>query len=176
MDSFDLSVPVRKDDTSQRISLGCSLPPESRLVSIISSTGFPVGGSVSDMNDIRGMEIKLGTESLPVTSDGLFTFKNPLLPGQQLEFEVSRNPVHQDCELVSSGETTTLVTYENRNLDLVCIDKESNDLYSLDKLHHLAAYHNQVRMAGLANGYTSLELQRSNGIWYSVGGQFLESQ
>ena len=137
MDSFDLSVPVRKDDTSQRISLGCSLPPESRLVSIISSIGFPVGGSVSDMNDIRGMEIKLGTESLPVTSDGLFTFKNPLLPGQQLEFEVSRNPVHQDCELVSSGETTALVTYENRNLDLVCIDKESNDLYSLDKLHHL---------------------------------------
>ena len=29
------------------------------------------------------------------------------------------------------------MTYENRNLELVCIDKESNDLYSLDKLHYL---------------------------------------
>ncbi|MDG1988014.1 MAG: CotH kinase family protein [Halieaceae bacterium] len=135
--SFDFYVPIKRSSSSQRIGFGCSLPSGSRLFSITSNLliGYSVGGSVSAMNEIRGMELQLGEESLHVANNGRFTFKKPLLPGEEFEFEISRNPVHQDCEL--SGESTEILSVENRNLDLVCTDKESSELYSLEKLHHL---------------------------------------
>ena len=77
----------------------------------------------------------MGTESLYVASNGNFTFRKPLLPGEQFELEIARNPVHQDCEL--SGEATEILSVENRSLDLVCADKGSSELYSLEKLHYL---------------------------------------
>ncbi len=135
--SIHLYVPIKKSSSSQRVGLGCSLSAGSRLFSISSNLleGFSIGGSVTNMNEIRGVEIQAGKESLHIASNGGFTFKKPLLVGEQLEFEISRNPVHQDCEWM--GEKSAILSPENRNIDLLCKDKESSELYSLEKLHYL---------------------------------------
>ena len=127
---------------------------------------YSVGGTVTGMNTIRSLELKLGEEVLLVSQNGTFSFLGEYSEGDEYEVEIERKPARQDCEI--SNEAGVISNNDVVSISVVCEDDETKALFSLDRLH-------KIRLSMTLEEWRALELDtlRSN---YSIndatGGAF----
>ena len=120
--------------------------------------GYTISGTLSGLNSIRDIELKVNEQSLIVESNGNFSFKNKLVTGTEYEVEVEREPARQDCEI--TNEKGAIDSDNISNVRVVCEDEKNISLFSLDKI-------NKIRLTISLEEWSALVLDtaRSN---YSV--------
>ena len=63
------------------------------------SPSYSIIGNISGMNDIRSIELALGSEILLISQNGSFSFTQRFKKGAEYEIEIERKPARQDCQI-----------------------------------------------------------------------------
>ena len=122
------------------------------------SPDYSINGTVSGMDDIRSLDLSLGSENLLISQNGNFSFTQRLKEGIEYEIEIEREPARQDC--VITNETGVVNNIDVTNVTIICSDDETIPLFALDRLH-------KIRLTMSVEEWRALELDtlRSN---YSI--------
>ena len=122
------------------------------------SPNYSINGTVSGMDNIRSLDLSLGSENLTISQNGNFSFTQLLEEGVEYEIEIEREPARQDCEI--TNETGVINNIDVTNVEIVCSDDETIPLFALDRLH-------KIRLTMSVEEWRALELDtlRSN---YSI--------
>ena len=65
------------------------------------SPNYSINGTVSGMDNIRSLDLSLGSENLMISQNGNFSFTQLLEEGVEYEIEIEREPARQDCEITN---------------------------------------------------------------------------
>jgi len=122
------------------------------------SPSYSIIGNISGMNDIRSIELALGSEILLISQNGSFSFTQRLKKGTEYEIEIERKPARQGCQI--NNASGVVGDMKVSDIEVVCLDDESFPLFALDRLH-------KIRLTMSLEEWRALELDtlRSN---YSI--------
>jgi len=99
------------------------------------SPSYSIIGNISGMNDIRSIELALGSEILLISQNGSFSFTQRLKKGTEYEIEIERKPARQDCQI--NNASGVIGDMNVSDIEVVCLDDESFPLFALDRLHKI---------------------------------------